>query len=155
LYVASARESDSGSTDDGSPTKPFATIQAALDVALRSLDEDGASSLNHDVIRIAPGAYAGRGNNALFAHQVTAEIVPVSKEQAATVVDCEGAHPLFVDQSVALISSTDDEARKGVVSFDSTIVLVRCHDLHNVRLESCDAYVDSDSGNEYQSCTFS
>jgi len=154
LYVASARQSDSGSTDDGSPTKPFATIQAALDVALRSLDEDAASSLNHDVIRLAPGAYAGRGNNALFAHQVTAEIVPVSKEQAATVVDCEGAHPLFVDQSVALISSRDEEVQKGV-SFDSTVVLVRCHDLHNVRLESCDAYVDSESGDEYQSCRFS
>ena len=79
LYVSTSGGSISRA--DGSSTRPFARIQDAFDVAHEN-----------DVIRIAPGVYAGDGNVRLIPPRSDGVRVAATKD---VIIDCEDEHPLF------------------------------------------------------------
>lgn len=92
VYVSTS--GGSVSSADGSSTRPFARIQDAFDVAGEN-----------DVVRIAPGVYAGDGNVRLIPPRSSnGARVAATKD---VIIDCEDEHPLFAvgDAALALLGN--------------------------------------------------
>ena len=73
-------DSQAGSTGDGSAGNPFATIQAALDVAAP-----------YQIISLAAGVYSGDGNKNLDFPPGTPVAVMSAGGPSSCVIDCEGS----------------------------------------------------------------
>ena len=169
LYVDSSGASTTNA--DGSALKPFDTIQRALQSAL--IDVQSASDthigrefalanpsanalLNADVVRLAPGAYAGAGAVRLVAEPASSVRVRAATARANGAVDrpyidCEGTNPLFAD-----LDAQSSASRRRVV-LDGDVVVVRCRDADAsvYGVESCETRVATDgSGVTARTCNF-
>lgn len=119
LYVSTSGGS-LASRADGSSTRPFARIQDAFDAAR-----------DDDVVRVAPGVYAGDGNVRLIPPRADGVRVAATKD---VIIDCEDEHPLFAVGDAALALGHASATRCGS-SADKT---------YNEFTETCEAFGDDD-----------
>ena len=169
LYVDSSAAS--ASSADGSALKPFDTIQRALQSALTGVQSASDTHigrefalanptanalLNADVVRLAPGAYAGAGAVRLVADPTSSVRVRAATGVASAAadrayIDCEGSNPLFAD-----LDAQSSSSRVAVV-VDPDVAVVRCRDADAsvYGVESCETIVATDgSGVTAQPCNF-